>query len=72
MGFPLLMEDQSVSCVKADWNCLLQIFALSRASVVGIPLSVSIAFFKDLTNDQNLLIFSFLLGQWNPDYHLQR
>ena len=60
-------RSESVSRVKADWNCLLQIFALSCTSVFRIPLSVSevipnVSFFKDLTNDQNLLIFSFLLG----------
>ena len=60
-------RSESVSRVKADWNCLLTLPALSCTSVFRIPLSVSevipnVSFFKDLTNDQNLLIFSFLLG----------
>ena len=33
---------ESDSRVKADWNCLLQMFALSRVSVFKIPFSLSV------------------------------
>ena len=56
---------ESSSRVKADWNCRLQISALSLVSVFRIPFSLSdvipnASFFNDLTNDQNFLIFPLL------------
>ena len=54
--------------MKADGNCLFQMFALSRVSVFKIPFSLSMvipnaSFLRDLTNDQNFFTFSFFLGQ---------
>ena len=51
------------SRVKADWNCLLQMFPFSLESVLRIPFSLSgvipnASFLSDLINDQNFLIFS--------------
>ena len=65
---PLEGISESVSHVNADGNCLLQSFALSTVSVFRIPFSLSevipdASFLRDLTNDQNLLHFSFFLGQ---------
>ena len=55
--------------VKADWNCSLKMFALSKGSVpvfkIPFPLSVLIpnaSLLRDLTNDQNFFAFSFFLG----------
>ena len=47
---------ESVSWVKADWNCWLQISAFSLVSVFRIPFSLSdvipnVSFFNDLTNE---------------------
>ena len=55
----------SVSRVKADWNCRMQISAFSLVSVFRIPFSLSdvipnASFFNDLTNVQNFLIFPLL------------
>ena len=54
--------------MKADSNCLLHMFALSKVSVFKIPFSLSevipnASFLRDLTNDQNFFTFSFFLGQ---------
>ena len=56
---------ESVSRVKADLNCQLQISAFSLVSVSRIPFSLSdvipkASVFNDLTNDQNFLIFPLL------------
>ena len=64
---PLEGISSSHSRVKADWNCLLQIFALSRVPVFKIPFSLSVlipntSFLRDNTNDQNVFAFSFFLG----------
>ena len=64
---PLEGISVSDSRVKADWNCLLQIFALSRVSVFRIPFSLRMlipnaSFLRDFTNDQNFFAFSFFLG----------
>ena len=58
----------SYSRVKADINCLLQIFALSRVSVFRIPFSLSVvipnaSFLRDFTKNQNFFTLSFFLGQ---------
>ena len=63
---PLHGISESDSRVKADSNCLLQMFALSRVSVFKIPFSLSevipnASFLKDLTNDQNYF-FSGAVG----------
>ena len=67
---PLEGISASDSRVKADWNCLLQIFALSRVSVFKILFSLRVlipnaSFLRDFTNDQNffcLFIFSRAAG----------
>ena len=53
--------------MKADSNCLLQMFASSRVSVFKIPFSLSepipnASFLRGLTNDQKLFTFSFFSG----------
>ena len=65
---PLHRISESDSQVKADSNCLLQMFALLRVSVFKIPFSLSevipnASFLRDLKNDQNFFTFSFFLGQ---------
>ena len=65
---PLHGISKSDSRVKADSNCLLHMFALSKVSVFKIPFSLSAvipnaSFLRDLTNDQNFFTFSFFLGQ---------
>ena len=62
---PLHWISESDLRLKADSNCLLQMFALSRVSVFKIPFSLSevipnASFLRDLTNDQNFFTFSFL------------
>ena len=61
---PLRGISESDSRVKADLNCLLQMFALSRVSVFKILFSLcevipNASFLRDLTNDQNFFTFSF-------------
>ena len=64
---------ESSSRVKADWDCILQMFAFSLESVLRIPFSLIFfiytisqycdpkrVFLSDLINDQNFLIFSGL------------
>ena len=56
------------SRLKADSNCLLQMFVLSRVSGFKIPFTLrvvipNVSFLRDLTNDQNFFIFSFFSGQ---------
>ena len=60
---------ESPSCVKADWNCLLNILAFSFVSVLRILFSLSevipnASFLRDLTNDKNLFFF-YLFRLWS-------
>ena len=62
---PFESGSESASCVKADWNCRLQISAFSLVSVFRILFSLSeaipnVSFFIDLTNDRNFLSFPLL------------
>ena len=49
---------ESALRVKADWNCFLQILALSFVSVLRIPFLRNTFFMSDLANDQNFLTYT--------------
>ena len=74
---PLEGISVSNSRVKADCNCLLQIFALSRVTVFRIPFSLSVvipnaSFLRDFTSDQNFFTFSFFLEQSRSEFSVSK